>query len=67
MVRVPHQPTCSTRPAAYDPTQRNTLAEEGNVSMTKSKDWAKEKQQEISDEDYQDLVDTASTSINTDE
>jgi GR25 family glycosyltransferase involved in LPS biosynthesis len=46
---------------------RNTLAEEGNVSMTKSKDWAKKQKQEIRNEDYQDLVNTASTSINTDE
>jgi GR25 family glycosyltransferase involved in LPS biosynthesis len=40
---------------------RNTLPEEGNISMTKSKDWSKILQNEITDEDYTELVITAST------
>lgn len=34
---------------------RNTLPEEGNVSMTKSKDWAKLMSSKINDEDYKEL------------
>jgi glycosyl transferase family 25 len=39
---------------------RNTLPEEGNVSMTKSKDWAHLMNKEVVDGDYKDLVVTAS-------
>jgi GR25 family glycosyltransferase involved in LPS biosynthesis len=40
---------------------RNTLPEEGNVSMTKSKDWSKILKDKINDNDYTELVVTAST------
>jgi hypothetical protein len=40
---------------------RNTLPEEGNVSMTKSKDWAKGVNNTVVDDDYIDLIDTASS------
>jgi len=40
---------------------RNTLPEEGNVSMTKSKDWSKILKHKINDNDYTELVVTAST------
>jgi hypothetical protein len=40
---------------------RNTLPEEGNVSMTKSKDWSKNIEAEIIDDDYEELIITAST------
>jgi GR25 family glycosyltransferase involved in LPS biosynthesis len=40
---------------------RNTLPEEGNVSMTKSKDWNRIMQAEVIDDDYKELVITAST------
>jgi GR25 family glycosyltransferase involved in LPS biosynthesis len=40
---------------------RNTLPEEGNISMTKSKDWSKILQNEIDENDYAELVVTAST------
>jgi GR25 family glycosyltransferase involved in LPS biosynthesis len=40
---------------------RNTLPEEGNVSMTKSKDWSKILKDEVNDNDYTELVVTAST------
>jgi GR25 family glycosyltransferase involved in LPS biosynthesis len=39
---------------------RNLLPEEGNVSMTKSKDWAHLMNKEVVDGDYKDLVVTAS-------
>ena len=39
---------------------RNLLPEEGNVSMTKSKDWAHSMNQEVLNDDYKDLVVTAS-------
>lgn len=34
---------------------RNTLPEEGNISMTKSKDWAKSMDKKINDEDYTEI------------
>jgi GR25 family glycosyltransferase involved in LPS biosynthesis len=40
---------------------RNTLPEEGNISMTKSKDWSKILQTTVNDNDYTELVITAST------
>lgn len=40
---------------------RNTLPEEGNVSMTKSKDWSKSMNIETVDNDYKELIITAST------
>lgn len=40
---------------------RNTLPEEGNVSMTKSKDWSKSMNIETIDNDYKELIITAST------
>jgi GR25 family glycosyltransferase involved in LPS biosynthesis len=40
---------------------RNTLPEEGNISMTKSKDWSKILKDEVDDNDYTELVVTAST------
>jgi GR25 family glycosyltransferase involved in LPS biosynthesis len=40
---------------------RNTLPEEGNVSMTKSKDWSRAMETDIVDNDYKELVITAST------
>ena len=40
---------------------RNLLPEEGNVSMTKSKDWAQSLNQEIVVDDYVDLIETASS------
>ena len=40
---------------------RNTLPEEGNVSMTKSKDWSMMLKEEIIEDDYKELVITAST------
>jgi len=40
---------------------RNTLPEEGNVSMTKSKDWSMMLKEKIIDDDYKELVITAST------
>lgn len=40
---------------------RNMLPEEGNISMTKSKDWSKMLHEEIKDDDYKELVITAST------
>jgi GR25 family glycosyltransferase involved in LPS biosynthesis len=40
---------------------RNTLPEEGNISMTKSKEWSKESGDDINDNDYKELVITAST------
>jgi GR25 family glycosyltransferase involved in LPS biosynthesis len=39
---------------------RNLLPEEGNISMTKSKDWAHSMNKEVVDGDYKDLVVTAS-------
>jgi GR25 family glycosyltransferase involved in LPS biosynthesis len=42
---------------------RNTLPEEGNVSMTKSKDWNKKMGVDVVDEDYIELISTASTGI----
>jgi GR25 family glycosyltransferase involved in LPS biosynthesis len=42
---------------------RNTLPEEGNVSMTKSKDWNKKMGVDVVDEDYIELISTASTDI----
>jgi hypothetical protein len=39
---------------------RNLLPDEGNVSMTKSKDWAHLMSREVFDSDYKDLVVTAS-------
>lgn len=39
---------------------RNLLPEEGNVSMTKSKDWAQAMNKEVIDSDYENLVVTAS-------
>jgi len=42
---------------------RNTLPEEGNVSMTKSKDWSKIMGDKVIDDDYKDLVNTASTGV----
>jgi hypothetical protein len=40
---------------------RNTLPEEGNVSMTKSKDWNLTLGTDIVDDDYKELIITAST------
>jgi len=40
---------------------RNTLPEEGNISMTKSKDWAATLNSTVIDNDYKELVITAST------
>jgi hypothetical protein len=40
---------------------RNLLPEEGNISMTKSKDWSQVAATEIVDDDYKELVITAST------
>jgi GR25 family glycosyltransferase involved in LPS biosynthesis len=40
---------------------RNTLPEEGNISMTKSKDWSHAMETDIVDDDYKELVITAST------
>ena len=40
---------------------RNTLPEEGNISMTKSKDWSHVMETDIVDDDYKELVITAST------
>jgi hypothetical protein len=40
---------------------RNTLPEEGNVSMTKSKDWNRILETDIVDNDYKELIITAST------
>jgi len=42
---------------------RNTLPEEGNVSMTKSKDWNKIMEAEVIDDDYKELIITASTGV----
>jgi hypothetical protein len=44
---------------------RNTLPEEGNISMTKSKDWNQAMGTEIVDNDYKELVITASTDPGT--
>jgi GR25 family glycosyltransferase involved in LPS biosynthesis len=43
---------------------RNTLPEEGNVSMTKSKDWNRSMNIKPVDNDYKELVVTASTDPN---
>jgi GR25 family glycosyltransferase involved in LPS biosynthesis len=40
---------------------RNLLPDEGNISMTKSKDWSRVAETEIVDDDYKELVITAST------
>lgn len=40
---------------------RNTLPDEGNISMTKSKSWSKILEEEIDDDDYDEFVITAST------
>jgi hypothetical protein len=40
---------------------RNTLPEEGNVSMTKSKDWNQIMETATNENDYKELVITAST------
>ncbi len=40
---------------------RNTLPEEGNISMTKSKDWAQSLNQEVVADDYIDLIETVSS------
>lgn len=40
---------------------RNTLPEEGNISMTKSKDWSRAMNADIVDNDYKELIITAST------
>jgi hypothetical protein len=40
---------------------RNLLPEEGNISMTKSKDWSHVMETNIVDDDYKELVITAST------
>lgn len=39
---------------------RNLLPEEGNISMTKSKEWSKKINQDIVDSDYTNLIQTAS-------
>jgi hypothetical protein len=44
---------------------RNTLPEEGNVSMTKSKDWNGAMKTATNENDYKELVITASTNPNT--
>jgi GR25 family glycosyltransferase involved in LPS biosynthesis len=44
---------------------RNTLPEEGNVSMTKSKDWNLLTDTATNENDYKELVITASTDPNT--
>jgi hypothetical protein len=40
---------------------RNLLPDEGNISMTKSKDWSRVAATEIADNDYKELIITAST------
>jgi GR25 family glycosyltransferase involved in LPS biosynthesis len=44
---------------------RNTLPEEGNVSMTKSKDWSRAMKTDILEDDYKELIITASTDPNS--
>jgi GR25 family glycosyltransferase involved in LPS biosynthesis len=44
---------------------RNTLPEEGNVSMTKSKDWIQTMGTATNENDYKELVITASTDPNS--
>lgn len=44
---------------------RNTLPEEGNISMTKSKDWNQIMETATNENDYKELVITASTDSNT--
>jgi GR25 family glycosyltransferase involved in LPS biosynthesis len=44
---------------------RNTLPEEGNVSMTKSKDWNQIMETATNENDYKELVITASTDPNS--
>ena len=43
---------------------RNTLPEEGNISMTKSKDWSQAIGADIDEDDYKEFVITASTDPN---